>query len=300
MRETTPPRGAISLEPCPAGARTGWTETVDASAKPLRQTPTLLGIAKPRERPTAAEGSGGRRHAGDIPRTTFERVASVAALATRESTGVAVGGDRLASASSEGKSDPGLQSKWLALGIVLAGVATAATLLSLLGGEPEGSLAVDRLRSQADGTGTLEVVAAALESRAAPPAAVALPTLPSIAPLPAAPAPTASLERASEPDEARGATAVAASSDRARAPRSGRLERLRASPRHEASAARRGANRTTAAAKKVELEKANADPKLGRLEPTHGTAPQRMSDRCNPPWVINEDQVKVFKAECLR
>jgi serine/threonine-protein kinase len=44
----------------------------------------------------------------------------------------------------------------------------------------------------------------------------------------------------------------------------------------------------------------NPSPARNAASPGEKKAAQRKNDNCNPPWTVNEQNIKVFKAECLR
>jgi len=324
--EVTPRPFAPPIEPRASSVRVGGSDQVGVT--PQTRTPTLLGIAEPRERRTGSSpdsfaaglmGGLGAGIAGNVtaPRRLdpAEPVISAAPVATGESTGIAVGGDRYSSVSSSGRSDRDRKTKGLVLGLVLAGVATAVGLLALSGADDAPSLAGAPERSSAARPVALEVVAAPLESAsAAAPPAVA-PASPSQRAGGAEPSNAAGAVRRVRDDVSRHEAGSASPDDdsawgdprepavderrakddayslrRARSARAGRSERASSSGRSSAASARRAA-----ATRKVE-NKPNVS-----ATPSEGvTLPKSSNDNCNPPWVINDQQVKVFKAECLR
>jgi serine/threonine protein kinase len=291
---TSAPLGVAALSSPATSVHPGRAKTVPVAPNPQRRTPTLLGIATPR-----AGGSPGS------PGT----IGGSALVATGESTGVAVGGDRSPSATAEGKSHREWKSKGLTLGIVLAGVTAALGVLALSGvvGTRDHWLGVVGRPLAAERVVALEVTApppdAPIPFQNEPrPHATVPASAAAVRPVPSELAPSVQIE--GEPSElsgdARRPAAEAASSPRARPARAARSDRSSASSRPSASsAARRNAvTRKSAAAGSASSRASKADGKSSRRATLPGEPPS--NDRCNPPWVVNAQQVKVFKAECLR
>jgi hypothetical protein len=263
-----PTQAEISIAPRASTPRTNWFEMVPVSAKALRGTPTLLGLPK----------------APDVV------IAGSAPVATGESTGVAVGSDRDAPAPNEGKKIRGWKSIGVALGIVLAGSTAALGWLSLPRGERKSSLVVAR------DVRPLAVAVSASPLNAPSPAVRILQSEPppaqpvSVASTPTRPKPTREvLPEVPRARAARAAPNVRASTLARRSP----SPAARRSPIAEASPTSRGSlsvGGTTAESKPNRRATGTSDT----------TTPRPSNDGCDPPWTINEQHIKVFKAECLR
>ncbi|HTV20758.1 MAG TPA: hypothetical protein VMG12_18870, partial [Polyangiaceae bacterium] len=245
--------------------------------------PTLLGLAQPRDRAPSGNmsspGSGG--------------IAGATLVATGE-TGIAVGADielgldRVAAAASQGKGRQAWKSWGIGFGILLAGVTTAFGVVALTKGEHRDAFAVAR-----QPLGIERVEPAKTVDISDPPLEVRRPVPPAPpAPLPPVPA----VSNAAEPAALDGEPVLDAADDasdeapaRTRGARSSRSER-------SASSTRSSAARRSAAAKKAESKASRREAAASDAPPL----PHPTRDACNPPWVVNAQQVKVFKAECLR
>ena len=194
-------------------------------------------------------------------------------MATSESTGVAVGSDRDARVVAEEKGGREWRSVGLALGIVLAGSAVAFGVVSISKREPEGSFAGQPLDVAARG-GVAET-APPLQLRSA---AQPLPSEPRVDP----PSTAATLLRAQPVEEE---------------PTSRAAPRTRSSQRAPTpAAARRSAAKATQSPGASKSEK-KPSRKLAEEDPA---PPRASADECDPPWVINEQNIKIFKAQCVR
>jgi serine/threonine-protein kinase len=292
---TSAPLGVAALSSPATSVHPGRAETVPVAPNPQRRTPTLLGIATPR----AGNSPGG-------PGT----IGGSALVATGESTGVAVGGDRAPSATAAGKSHREWKSKGLTLGIVLAGVTAAVGVLALSGvvgtrdhwfggaGRPLAAERVVALEVTAPPPDAPKPFPSEPPARATAPirAAMVRPVSSELAP---------SVEPESEPSESSDDAprpAAEASSSRARPARAARSDRSSAPSRPSASSsARRSAGaRKSAAAGAASSRASKAEGKSSRRATLPGEPARPPTDRCDPPWVVNAQQVKVFKAECLR
>jgi eukaryotic-like serine/threonine-protein kinase len=296
---TSSPLGVAALESRATRVHPGRAEAAPVASNLPRRTPTLLGIATPRDGQRLAFDAGAI-DAGASAGT----IGGSALAATGESTGVAVGGDRAQSATAEGKSHREWKSKGLTLGIVLAGVAAALGVLAFSEGTRERWFDVARQPLAARPAVALEVTApppdapTPVRNEPPPPAAA---SLAQVRPVPSelAPSPPPQAEPI-ESDDLQGSAAGVESSPRVRPARATRGDR--ASTRPSGSSARRSAaaQKSASSAGSASVRGGNAEGKSSRRG-TPSEAPARASsDRCNPPWVINAQQVKVFKAECLR
>jgi serine/threonine-protein kinase len=268
-----PTLAAVSAEPLASCARTDWSEAVAVSSRHMRRSPTLQGLAKPPEGHRAGSGL----------------------VATGE-TGVAIGGDREASTTTKEKSSRGWKWMGLALGLVLCGSTLGLGVFSLSGGARPSAVARQPSNVEPPGVG-VAVSAPALEapSPAVPnPPASALPSLPRV-PLQSQSAASTSLQSEQPPAARRGS--VTPSLPRARAARAAPNVRSSRWARVSASSAARP------------MGVAKASSSIGRSEPARSAnrgptgkndSGARRSDACKPPWVIDEQNVKTFKAECLR
>lgn len=292
----SPPPGVAALDSPATGAHVGWSETLPVASNPQRRTPTLLGIATPRDGSRAAgDASAGAATIGGSP-----------LVATGESTGIAVGGDRLASAMAEDERPREWKSKGLALGLVLTGIMAMLAVLVLSGGTRNRWFDMVRQPLAARPAVALEVTApppdAPIPPRAEPQLAASS-GLAKVRPLPSEPLPTADFEP--EPSESSGAAQRAASVTAAASPqdRPGRAARSERSSSGSRAAARRipAQKKLASAAGSSGARGLKTEAASNRRAAASDRAPPRPSaDRCNPPWVINAQQVKVFKAECLR
>jgi hypothetical protein len=255
-------------EPRATGIRPNWFETVAVSSKPLRRTPTLLGLPK-----------------------APEAVAPCSALvATGESTGSAVVDDRDVPSTIEGKNRG---REWtsigVALGIVMAGATVALGMVSLSGGERKSSLVVAR------DPRPLAVPSTAPTEEAPGPAVRILRNEPAPAPPGAASSTPAARRPATEaPLEIPLATIARAAPNL----RSSTVARTSTSPAARRSAAKpslgsRGSLSTGGS-------RAESQPTPHARVTGDTSIPGQPNDGCKPPWTINEQQIKVFKAECLR
>jgi serine/threonine protein kinase len=294
---TSPPLGVAALESRATRVHPARSEAAPVASNPPRRTPTLLGIATPRE---------GRRAASDAG-ASAGTIGGSALVATGESTGVAVGGDRALSATAEGRSHREWKSTGLTLGIVLACAAAALGVLALSGGTRERWFDVARQPLASRPAVALEVTAPPPDApnpvRNEPQPQPAASSFAQVRPVPSELEPSPPLQaEPSESDDPQRRAADAESSPRARPARATRGDRSSPVSRRSASSSRRSdAKKSASAAGSAGVRGVNADGKSSR----RGTAPsdtaaRAPSDRCNPPWVINAQQVKVFKAECLR
>jgi len=197
-------------------------------------------------------------------------------IATSESTGVAVGSDRDAQAAAEEKGGREWKSVGLALGIVLAGSAVALGVLSLSKSEPERAFASEQ-PLEAEPRSVLAVDALPLQARSVA-AAEPLPAQPRVHPVATASAASLSVHAEPKAEEERAARA--------------RSRRVSA-----AAAARRSGAKTAST-----LGSSKGEKKSSRkvAEKEDGTPPRPSADECDPPWVINEQNIKIFKAQCVR
>lgn len=295
---TSPPLGVAALESRATRVHPGRSEAAPVASNPPRRTPTLLGIATPR---------GGQRAASDAG-ASAGTIGGSALVATGESTGVAVGGDRAQSATAEGKSHREWKAKGPTLGIVLAGAAAALGVLALSEGTRERWFAVARQPLAARPAVALEVTApppdAPTPVRNEPPPQPAASSLAQVRPVPSELEPSPPLPAEPiESDDPQSSAAGVESSPRLRPARATRSDRASAASRLSGSSSRRSAaaKKSASSAGSASARGVNAEGKSSRRGAAPSEAPARApSDRCNPPWVINAQQVKVFKAECLR
>jgi eukaryotic-like serine/threonine-protein kinase len=256
---------AASAKPSVAsGARVGSSEAASVAARPVQRTPTLLGLPRLRD--------------GQITR---------ALAPTHVSTGIAVGSDRPAPVLGAIVSRRSWKSLALPIGIAVTGTGALIVALLLSRSEREQPLSVTHLPLAG------EVVQARAASAPPQPASVVEPATSSAAVTPAVPLPSAPAPAAPEPV----ASAPAPHADDA-APvvtrkRSDAARERRKSP---STSARQGASSKKPAARVQD----GAAAKPAAPPPAEASKPRLVRPNCSPPWVVNEQQVKVFKAECLR
>ena len=204
-------------------------------------------------------------------------------MATSESTGVAVGSDRDARAVAEDKGGRQWRSVGLALGIVLAGSAVALGVVSMSKSEPQRSFASVEPPLASEPRPAVAVTAPPLPARSAA-AAEPLPSAPRVRPTSSASTATLSLRAQPAADEEEGAPPAARTRSGRRAP--------------SAAAARRSAAKAASAPGASKGEKKKAGRKL--VETDDGAPPRASAGECDPPWVINEQNIKIFKVQCVR
>lgn len=294
---TSEPLGVDALSSRATSVHPGRAEAVPVAPSPPRRTPTLLGIATPQSGSVASSSAG--------------TIGGSVLAATGESTGVAVGGDRAHSATLDGTSQRRWKSRALTLGIVLAGVTAALGVLALSGvvGTGEGAFAVARRPLAARPVVAQEVTAPPPDApspvRKDQPMNAAASSLVQVRPVPSEPAPVAPVAgepgEPSESDEPQRSADDDEASPRARPARARRSDAASATSRPSASSARRSAaaRKSASAAGGVRGSKAAGSSNRGGTG-SSDAPPRPPSARCDPPWVINAQQVKVFKAECLR
>ncbi|MET0410053.1 MAG: protein kinase [Polyangiaceae bacterium] len=262
-----------------SGARPGRSESAPVAAKPaVPRTPTLLGLPRLRD--------------GQITR---------ALAPTHVSTGVAVGSDRPAGAALEVTSRRSSKARVVAVGVAVVGTGALILAVFLALGERQQPLSVTRhslagevvqarAASAPDSTGVAEPSAAS--SAAAP--AVPSPSAPSPATVDSPlPAPAVTTARETAPIVAVRPAAAPSVDDDAPVAAATRSDAVR--KRHKSASTKR---QSTAAKKPAALPEASTS----QAAPAADGASKRRASRanCSPPWVVNEQQVKVFKAECLR